>query len=44
VRFDFDAARLAGIPVEETAPWLVLGLFDEATGHGNIHLVLNRTG
>jgi hypothetical protein len=31
VRFDFDAARLAGRSVEETAPWLVLGLFDEAT-------------
>jgi hypothetical protein len=31
VRFDFDAARLAGRPVEETAPWPVLGLFDEAT-------------
>ena len=32
MRFDFDAARLAGRPVEETAPWPVLGLFDEATG------------
>jgi hypothetical protein len=31
VRFDFDAARLAGRSVEENAPWLVLGLFDEAT-------------
>ena len=32
MRFDFDAARFAGRPVEETAPWPVLGLFDEATG------------
>jgi hypothetical protein len=31
VRFDFDAARLAGRPVAEAAPWPVLGLFDEAT-------------
>ncbi len=30
MRFDFDAARLAGTPVEETAPWPVRGLFDEA--------------
>jgi hypothetical protein len=31
VRFDFDADRLAGRPVEKTAPRPVIGLFDEAT-------------
>ena len=30
VRFDFEAARLAGRPVAEAAPWPVFGLFDEA--------------
>ena len=31
VRFDFDAARLAGSPVAGAAPGPVLGLFGEAT-------------
>jgi len=33
VRFDFDAARLAGRPVARAAPGPVLGLFDETASN-----------
>jgi hypothetical protein len=34
VRFDFDRAGFAGLPVEEAAPTPVFGLFDEAAFDG----------